>query len=801
DSGGRPLIDASAIVEHAEVPASHLFWPINTMPPAAVSWLDRGLDSGHVVGGRAVIRGDLTDWPFRNFSGRFEARAEVDDLSLKYLPDWPAAEHMRLTADFVNTSLHVNVDSAQLKGNRLNHASADIGDLGEPLLELEADAQGAGADLLTLLKATPIGQRFGVQLLGVDVGGQGKANFHVHLPIKHAEQLALTGTVLLSDADLVDAKYALRLNRANGKLRFSQAGFVADDLAVMMEGQPASFGLAVGAFTADPHHEVEATLSASLPGTFVLAYAPALSAYADYVEGSANWSVAFSADGGTSNSQHLLLTSDLRGIALTLPAPLNKAAGAVLPLRLSLGLPFSGGSVDLQVGDLLRMHGRLPAGSSPFSARVTLGGDTEEAVPRSGMTIGGKTSSLDLSGWLDFATSGRSDDGNGTVLNSIDLHADSMSAYGRDFGPTRFTLGRAADGLDMGFTGTGVEGTLHVPATDLRKHGVTAQFARLYWPELNDPDTGSVTSGENPASVPPLHIHISDFRLGDKNFGESVVETYPIAGGSHFEQVSTHSSNIEMRAHGDWTGRPGSDTSTFSIEMSAHNIGRMLDAFGYAGVIDGGATVAHIEGSWSGPPSSFALTRLDGTLKTSIKKGRIPDADPGSARVLGLFNLAAIPRRLAFDFGDLFKTGFSFDSIDGTFTLKDGNAHTDDLKVLSPTADMLLKGRMGLKDKDWDQTIQVTPHVGGTLAIGGALIAGPVGAAAGALIQGVFNKQINSVARAEYKVSGSWDNPKVTVIKKETVKSKPDAGSDKIKGNPHPAKNTDAQKEPERGLR
>ena len=803
DSGGRPLIDASAIVQHADVTASHLYWPINTMPPAAITWLDRGLDSGRVVGGRAVIRGDLGDWPFRNYSGRFQARAEIDDLLLKYLPDWPAAEHMRLTADFVNTSLHVNVDSAQVKGNKLNHASADIGDLGEPLLELEAEAQGAGADLLTLLKATPIGQRFGVQLLGVDVGGQGKVNFHLHLPIKHAEQLALTGTVLLSDADLFDAKYALHLNRANGKLRFSQAGFVADDLAVMMEGQPASFGLAVGAFTADPHHEVEATLSANLPGTFVLAYAPALSAYADYIEGSANWSAAFSADGGTSNAQHLLLTSDLRGIGLTLPSPLNKAADASLPLRLALGLPFGGGSVDLQVGDLLRMHGRLPAGSSPFSARVTLGGDSEEAVPRSGMTIGGKTAGLDLSGWLDFATSGRSDDGNGTVLNSIDLRADSMTAYGRDFGPTRFTLGRAADGLDMGFTGTGVEGTLHVPATDLRKHGVTAQFARLYWPELNDPDTGSAASGENPASVPPLHIHISDFRLGDKNFGESVVETYPIAGGSHFEQVSTHSSNIEMRAHGDWTGRPGSDTSTFSIEMSAHNIGRMLDAFGYAGVIDGGATVAHIEGSWSGPPSSFALTRLDGTLKVSIKKGRIPDADPGSARVLGLFNLAAIPRRLAFDFGDLFKTGFSFDSIDGTFTLKDGNAHTEDLKVLSPTADMLLKGRMGLKDKDWDQTIQVTPHVGGTLAIGGALIAGPVGAAAGALIQGVFNKQISSVARAEYKVSGNWDNPKITVIKKETVKNKPDAktGGEPVPGTPRPAKNADGQKAPERGQR
>jgi uncharacterized protein YhdP len=170
-----------------------------------------------------------------------------------------------------------------------------------------------------------------------------------------------------------------------------------------------------------------------LPASAVLAYAPALSAWSDYVEGSANWSAAFSADGGTGNAQHLLLTSDLRGIALNLPAPLNKSASAVLPLRLSLGLPFGGGSVDLQVGDLLRMHGRLPLGSSPFSARVTFGGESQEAVPRNGMVIGGKTPGLDLSGWLDFATSGHSDDGSGTVLNSIDLQADSMTAYGRDF--------------------------------------------------------------------------------------------------------------------------------------------------------------------------------------------------------------------------------------------------------------------------------------------------------------------------------------------------------------------------------
>ena len=69
-----------------------------------------------------------------------------------------------------------------------------------------------------------------------------------------------------------------------------------------------------------------------------------------------------------------------------------------------------------------------------------------------------------------------------------------------------------------------------------------------------------------------------------------------------------------------------------------------------------------------------------------------------------------------------------------------------------------------MKTKDWDQVIEVTPHVGGTLAVGGALLGGPVGAAAGAMLQGIFKNQINSATRAQYKITGSWDKPTVTVI-------------------------------------
>jgi uncharacterized protein (TIGR02099 family) len=769
DDGSRPALDVYAAVTHGEVPASHLFWPINIMSPPAVTWLDRALDAGMVKTGRAAFRGDLADWPFRNFAGRFEARAEVDDVRLKFLPDWPAAEHAHAQATFVNVGLHVNADSGSIQGNKLNTATADIADLGEAQLELDASAAGTGKDLLGFVKASPLGQRFGAQLLGVDTTGQGKVDLHLSVPIKQAEQFKLSGTVNLSNADLSDAKYGLRLDKANGKVRFTKDGFSADDLAALFQGQPASFTLTVGAFTGNPKHVVEANLGVNLPARSVLAYAPTLAPYADRVTGSADWNGAFSADGGDTGAQRLTLTSNLRGVAVTLPEPLSKAAETEVPLSVTIGMPLLGGSLDLALGDFLRVRGRLPTLKDPLAARVDFGGASNAALPARGFAIAGTVPQLDLSGWLDFATGSGGDNG---MLAGIDLHTPSLRAYERDFGTGQFTLVPSKDGLDIGFHGAAIDGSLQVPSQDLHKRGITARFTKLHWPESKETDW-SDSSGQNPGALPPLHIQVDDFRLGQATFGATTLESYPITGGTHFEQVSTHSDNVEMRAHGDWTGNATSDHSAFSIDFSAQNLGRMMDAFGYAGAVDGGATVAHVEGSWAGSPSMFALARLNGTLKVSVREGRIPDVDPGAGRIFGLFNLGALPRRLALDFGDFFKSGFSFDSIEGLFTLKDSNAFTKDLQVKGPAADIKVNGRTGLKVKDYDQIMEVTPHVGSTFVVGGALVGGPVGAAAGAVLQGLFRGAINNVTRVRYSVTGSWEKPTITQISKETKLVKP----------------------------
>ncbi len=775
DNGSRPVLDIAALVTHGEVQASHLFWPVNVMPPSAVNWLDRGLDAGHIVGGRAVFRGDLDDWPFRDNTGRFEAVAEIDDLRVRYLNDWPAAEHVHANIDFVDTSLHAELSGGSVLNNKINAATADIPDMGDGPLDLTISGQGSGKDLLAFVRATPLGVKFAGPLTGVEIGGgQDKVDVKMFLPYKHIEDYTLDGTAQLTASDLGDSLYGLRFDAAAGTVKFNRSGFAAVELATKFRDKPAKFSLAVGSYVADKQHAVEVRLDTFLPVGDVLTYASALDHYQKYVSGDANWTATFSADGDVKegSGQRISLTSDLRGVSIGLPQPFAKSADSTLPLKVVLALPFTGAGIDVRLGDMFDLRGRLPTLTTPFAANVAFGGEASATLPKSGMVIGGTASAIDLSGWLDFASGGPGGDGN--MLDHIELRTPAFLAWDRPLGEGTVRLGATADATEIVFAGANIEGTLSIPREELRRRGVTADFKKLYWPESPEtdaaPDDGT-KSALDPSAVPPLHIRIGDFHLGKATYGTATVETVPTAEGMHFDQASAHSKNIELRAHGDWVKRNGYHRSTFGIDLSTQNIGHMLDAFGSPGLIDGGKTIAHIDASWAGMPSAFALGQINGgALKIDIGEGRIPDIDVGAGRIAGLLNLAALPRRLAFDFGDLFNKGYSFDSISGIFTMGDGYVYTEGLMVNSPTADMRIKGAMGLKTRDWDMVVEITPHVSGTLLIGGALIGGPVGAAAGAVLGGILKNPINAATRSDYHVTGTWDKPSITKVGSTVVK-------------------------------
>src|SRR3982751_185672 len=337
DDHTRPLLDLYALVSHADVTAAKLFWPTNVMPPDAVRFLDRAIIEGHLDDGRVLVRGDLDSWPFHDNAGRFEARGHIADMTFDYNEEWPRAEHIDAIANFVDDSMLVEATAADVKGNRVESATASIASFGEPVLDLTVKGEGSGANLLAFLRATPIGKRYDDTLKDLAISGKGALDFTLNLPLKDASKLALDGRVELSQANIDDAAFNLHFVDAGGTVHFNQAGFEAAPLVVGFRQRPALLSMTVGGFGADPAHAGEASLRGRFSATTVFADVPELAPALAHLPGDADWTAKLaidSAPGATGGRKVLTLSSDLRGIAIDLPAPLAKPAAAAMPFDL-----------------------------------------------------------------------------------------------------------------------------------------------------------------------------------------------------------------------------------------------------------------------------------------------------------------------------------------------------------------------------------------------------------------------------------------------------------------------------------
>jgi uncharacterized protein (TIGR02099 family) len=794
DDHTRPLLDLYAALTHADVTAAKLFWPTNVMPPAAVTFLDRALVAGSVEAGRVVVRGDLDSWPFRDNAGRFEARGHIVDTTFDYNPDWPRAEHLDAIANFIDDSMQVDVDTAEVLGNRATNGAASIANLGEPVLDLSVKGNGTGTSLLAFLRATPIGKRYDDTLKDLAIGGKGDLAFTMKLPLKEADKLTLDGSVDLSAANLDDAAFGLHFIDAGGTVRFNQAGFAAGPLAVGFRQRPAKLSIAVGSYVDDKSHALEAKLEGRFPATTVFADVPDLLPTLARFPGDADWTARLVIDAAGENAigrKRLSIASDLRGIAIDLPSPLAKSAESAEAFELSLELPFVGEKFTAKLGDVLTVDGRLPSPTKPFAARVTFGG-SGGAAPERGIAVGGTLQTFDAGGWISLARPQPGGGANaGSLLSNIDLRVADFTISNRSFGATRLIVGDQAGATELRVDGAAISGVLSIPGQDTQRQGVTARFDRFHWPETepNAPDDEASSMPEvAPSSLPPLHITINDFTLGKASFGAAEFDSHPTADGMHIEKLESHSPNVSMTATGDWNGTEQRNSSHLIVRLTAQNLGHMMDALGFPGLIDGGQAAADIDAIWPGPPSAFALAKLEtGAITLNVSEGRILEVEPGAGRFFGLLSLSEIPRRLSLDFSDFFRSGLSFNSITGTFGIDKGNAYTSNLVIKSPAADIAVTGRTGLRAKDYDQQLAVTAHTGATLPIVGALAAGPVGAAAGLVLQGVLGRPMGKALGSTYRVTGSWEKPQVTVVSREAPRAPPPTAPPKPDETPAPA--------------
>jgi uncharacterized protein YhdP len=261
-----------------------------------------------------------------------------------------------------------------------------------------------------------------------------------------------------------------------------------------------------------------------------------------------------------------------------------------------------------------------------------------------------------------------------------------------------------------------------------------------------------------------MAIRVRNLEIQKRRFGSLEAQISRTAEGLQLDRATLKGNSFEASGRGSWSLAGNGQATAVSFTLDSTDLLDTLNAWGFAPTLTGRAGHAAAELHWRGGIDGEVFGRLAGHVKLAVEQGQVMAVDPGAGRVLGLLSVAALPRRLTLDFSDLTDKGFAFDSIHGDFEVRDGNAYTQNLVLKGPAAEIGVVGRTGLKARDYDQTAKVTGHFGGPLAAAGAIAAGPAIGAALLLFSSVFKEPLSGLTRGYYRITGSWDQPKVERI-------------------------------------
>jgi uncharacterized protein YhdP len=263
---------------------------------------------------------------------------------------------------------------------------------------------------------------------------------------------------------------------------------------------------------------------------------------------------------------------------------------------------------------------------------------------------------------------------------------------------------------------------------------------------------------------------IADKALGSVRLKASNLAKHNKLLGWAIEALSITVPHAQLSATGQWVqaadSKDGDGEVSLQLQLKTDSLGDTLDAFGYGKIV--AAAPGNIDGelAWRGTPFNVALPSLSGQLSAQFEKGQFLKIDPGAGKLVGLFSLQNLPRRLTLDFKDTFGAGFAFNSVNTTARIKNGVLQTDDFLMEGPLAEVSAKGKVSLVDETQSLAFVVRPDFNaGSASLLYMIVNPPIGLATLAA-QFLFREPLRKALTLEYAITGPWAAPEVKQTKR-----------------------------------
>ena len=676
---------------------------------------------------------------------------------LDYVEGWPRIEGADGQLLFHGNRMEVNAVQARIFNARLGPVTAVIPSLHtqEPVLEVSGQAVGDVQDFIRYANLSPVG----ISLRGITEKMDGSGNMalalNLKIPLHHSRDTTLGGRLSFRGNTLFPPALP-QLDQVQGDIIFTQNSLTSQGLNAQFLGGPVS----LAASTSGGRTLVQAQGRVSSAGL-----APWIGkTWGGRLTGEARWRGQIAL--GQDNTQ-VRIESDLVGMESRLPAPLNKPASQPLPLVVTR-LPQPGNEQLIEV-QLDRTLGAI--WQSTADHRITRGelrfGGQAKLPPEPGLRLSGSGRGLALSEWMRLMP----DDNDAAELpiSMVDLSFGTLELMGRRFPEVR-VQGRTRGGLlRVAVSGRDMSGILtYRPAESSAGAGsarVSAQFKQLTIPAAAPVGAEEASVNMKASEVPILDLVVEDFRLGNNALGRLEASAHGSPQGLVIDKLQlTHTDSI-VDMSGMWSDKGTGETQA-KLVIDVFDAGKMLSRFGYKDAIRRGSVNIEGEVTWEGTPADFGFRTLAGTLNLKAKSGQFLKVDAGAAKLLGVLSLQSLPRRLSFDFRDIFNDGFAFDEISATMRIARGVVYSDDLRMKGPAAKVAMSGLANLSDETVQLRVRVSPKLSESVAVAGALIGGPIAGLGVLAAQKLLRDPFEEASSKEYMITGPWREPDVNKLTK-----------------------------------
>jgi uncharacterized protein YhdP len=765
------------------------------------SWVKNAVLGGKASNVNIALEGPLWHFPFPEGKlGKFEIAAPISEIALDYADGWPRAENIEGVLTIRGSALNANVAKASISGATIGATQVQIADMANesPVLDIRGSAAASLDHFLQFVEKSPVNRMLDGFTSGAKGSGNGRLTLSLSLPLARADKSKIEGEFAFDNNQIDLGREIPLLENVTGRLRFTEQGVNAKDIAVNALGG----ATLVNVSTENGAIKTVASGRAELARVRERYDYPLL----DQLKGSANWSLEMSTASNRESTEGA--TFRVKGSFDAQPLPIDAIYQATAaPRDRTQPIAFTLARTSLAQGKD-RIEFELPSQLHTILERSAANKTDARTVERAVVDLGAQKTELPVRGYSvrgDLAKlntdaalallpslTGSNAKNVGGVKNepaapdfvNVNLKVDRAIVFSHVLNEVSLRAQPAGQRWRLALRSKEATGLISIDNTENGGadagdvEAVSVRLQRFSWPSpASEADRlAERAAPANQASAnlnartrwPKLDLVADAFVSDGRELGKLEITAQPGPEEWRIENVKLTNPDGTLTASGRWKlgnanaaqGNAPDGQTNVEVALAWKDAGRFMQRFGLPKGVDRGDGELTGELVWPGSPANFAYEKLGGKFVLKTNAGRFSEMEPGIAKLLGVISLQSLPRRLSFNFDDLFGRGFAFDSVNADVSIASGKANTDSFAITGPAARVEIRGTADLNTETAALRVRVFPSISVATAIGvGLITANPAIGAATWLGQKIARDPVERLLMQEFEVSGPWDKP------------------------------------------